>query len=104
MEFAGGVSTLQKHTSNSFPVTKTGKAVGALAQASDKSEFLHPGMAIPFLKPLQGGLRALHGEGRASSRPRGRGVAGMSRKRPVETPRTELGPPGMRFRMVLREL
>ena len=39
---------------------------------------------------------ALHGEGRAPSRPRGRGVPGMSQQRPVETARTKPGPPGIR--------
>ena len=40
--------------------------------------------------------RALHGEGRASSRPREQGVSGMSPKSPVDTARTNPGPPRMR--------
>ena len=41
------------------------------------------------------GALALHGEGRASSRPRARGVPVMSQKSPADTARTKPGPPGM---------
>ena len=48
--------------------------------------------------PSQDAVRyALQLEGRASSRPRERGVPGMSLKSPVDTARTKPGPPRMRL-------